>query len=183
MPTWEWRKNKREGRWFTPFRGSDSPYAHGRLSHSSKSREPLFACDQKMKLFLWLMSGASLVTIWPIAAMMTTFAFDNPNVPFYEEIIRAILGVTLLAFPMVWFVALILSIVEARGKRREKLLRRYAAAPCWVGIAHLLIWVGVFAVMIWSQRTKPIAAAMNPAGLHHPRLQRPHCGLSAVIHV
>ena len=103
-----------------------------------------------MKLVLWIISGLSLFTIWPFAAMMTGFAFDNPNVPFYEEIIRAFLGVTLLAFPIVWFVCLILSIVEARGKRREKLLRRYAAAPCWVGISHLLIWVGVFAAMIWS---------------------------------
>jgi hypothetical protein len=170
-------------RGFRLYRRWASSLAHGRLRTFSHGREPLFAGDQKMKLFLWLMSGVSLVTIWPFAAMMTTFAFDNPNVPFYEEIIRAILGVTLLAFPIVWFVALILSIVEARGQRREKLLRRYAAAPCWVGIAHLLIWVGVFAVMIWSQRAKPIAAAMNPAGLHHPRLQRPHGCLSAVIHV
>lgn len=103
-----------------------------------------------MTLVFWIISGLSLFAIWPFAAMMTAFAFDNPNVPFYEEVIRALLVVTLLAFPIVWFVALILSAVEARGKRREKLLMRYAAAPCWVGITHLLIWVGVFAAAIWS---------------------------------
>jgi hypothetical protein len=103
-----------------------------------------------MKLFLWLMSGASLVTIWPIAAMMTGFASDDPNVPFFIDIIRTLLSVTLLAFPIVWFIALILTIFEFRGKRREKLLKRYAAAPYWVGIAHLLTWVGLVAGVSWS---------------------------------
>jgi hypothetical protein len=103
-----------------------------------------------MKFFLWVMSSASLFTIWPFAAMVTGFASDDPNVPFVIDIIRTLLGVTLLAFPIVWFVCLILSILEVRGKRREKLLRRFAAAPCWVGIAHLLIWVGLFAGVSWS---------------------------------
>ena len=103
-----------------------------------------------MKFFLWVMSSASLLTIWPFAAMMTGFASDDPNVPFFIDVLRELLALTLLAFPIVWLIALVLTIFEFQGKRSEKLLRRYAAAPCWVGLAHLLIWVGLIAVAIWS---------------------------------
>ena len=100
-----------------------------------------------MKLIAWIASGVALVLIWPFAALMTGFAYDAPTVPTYFEIIRLLLALTLLATPLVWVVALVLSIVEIRRSKRESLLMRYALAPYWAGGAHLIVWIGAFAVM------------------------------------
>ena len=75
---------------------------------------------------------------------MTAFSYDAPTVPFYFEIIRGMLAITLQAIPVVWIVALVLSIIEVRRKKREKLLNRYAMSPYVAAGAHLLVWIAAF---------------------------------------
>lgn len=96
---------------------------------------------------LWIISGLGLVIAWPFAGMMTAFSYDAPTVPLYFEVIRWLLGFTLFSIPLVWIVALVLSIIEARKKKRPEVLVRFAWSPYIAAGAHLLVWVAVLAAM------------------------------------
>jgi hypothetical protein len=100
-----------------------------------------------MKIAPWIVSGLGLVIIWPFAGMMTAFSYDAPTVPLYFEIIRRLLGLTLFAIPLVWIVALVLFIIEARRKKRPEVLARFAWSPYIAAGAHLLVWLAAFAAM------------------------------------
>src|SRR3954465_5954953 len=100
-----------------------------------------------MKKSAWIVSGLGLVIVWPLAGMMTAFAYDAPTVPRYFAFVRVLLAVTLYIIPLIWILAFILSIVEARRKMRDVLLKRYAMAPYFAAGAHLLVWVAAFAGM------------------------------------
>lgn len=92
-----------------------------------------------------MLSTAGLFVVWPFAAMMTTFAHDAPTVDVYFSVVRLLLVATLLGFPAVWGIALVLWIIEACRKKREHVMDRLALAPLTVLAAHLLIWVVLFA--------------------------------------
>jgi len=93
----------------------------------------------------WIVSGLALVFVWPVAGMMTAFAYDAPTVPTYFAVVRGILGLTLLAIPVVWLGALVLSILEARGKNREWRLKRFAMAPYLAAGVHVAAWIAAIA--------------------------------------
>ncbi len=103
-----------------------------------------------MKKTPWIVSGLGLFFAWPFIGLMTAFAYDEPTVPAYFEIIRILLMVTLVLIPVVWIVALVLAIIETRKRNREKWLKYYALAPYWAAGAHLLVWIAAFAKMDWS---------------------------------
>jgi hypothetical protein len=103
-----------------------------------------------MKTSQWILGGVAIFLILPVAGMMTGFAFDDPTVPTYFAIVRVLLAITLSAIPAVWLIALILSIVEAKNKKRENILKRYASAPNYAWGAHLLVWLLVILGMKWS---------------------------------
>jgi drug/metabolite transporter (DMT)-like permease len=98
----------------------------------------------------WIISGTLMAVLWPIAAVMTILAHDDPSVPPYFAMVRGILAVTLDAIPWVWVAALVASIVEARTRKRAQWMARYAAAPWWVAGVHVFAWIAALAGMQWS---------------------------------
>jgi hypothetical protein len=97
----------------------------------------------------WIISGLALIFVWPFAGILTAFAYDAPTVPTFVHVFRTLLYVTLWSIPVIWTVALILSILEGRKQRRAKLLKRYAIVPYIAACAHLLVWIGARTVIDW----------------------------------
>lgn len=128
-----------------------------------------------MRITAFVVSGIGLFVIWPFAAMMTAFTYDNPEVSAPAGFLRSLLWFTLVAIPVVWLTSLILSLILARKRtaanealpaagyddaqvlreaalrkahreKRSRLLNACAASPFVVTGLHLLIWVIAFIV-------------------------------------
>lgn len=92
----------------------------------------------------FIVSGGVVFFVWPIVMISAVMLTDQPEVPFHIELLRQIVAYSALIAPIVWVVALILAIIEAKKERRPRVLRAYAVAPYAAAGIHMLALVALF---------------------------------------
>ena len=98
-----------------------------------------------MKKLAYIVSGIGLLVVWPFAGMMTGFMYDSPiPPPPFFAMVRSLLAFTLFATPVVWVASLVLSLIEVRRRKRDRLLTAYARSPYIAALAHLCTWIVAF---------------------------------------
>ena len=91
-----------------------------------------------MKILPWVLSGIALGCICPVLVVLEARAFGGAHIGkgTYDVIWHSFLLV-----PLVWLVALILSIVEAKRKKRPKRMRLHYSLPFAALGLHIVILI------------------------------------------
>jgi hypothetical protein len=82
--------------------------------------------------------------VWPAVMIGAVMLTDQPEVPFRTGVLRQVAAYSAFLAPIVWVVALILAILEARKDKRPRVLRAYAVAPYAAAGIHVLALVALF---------------------------------------
>jgi membrane protein DedA with SNARE-associated domain len=92
----------------------------------------------------FIISGVLGFFVWPVVMIAAVMLGDQPDVPVRTEVLRQIAFYTALLPPIVWIVALILAIIEAKKQKRPRRLRTYAVAPYAAAGVHALALIALF---------------------------------------
>lgn len=92
----------------------------------------------------FIVSGLLGFFVWPAVMIAAVMLTDQPEVPFHTEVLRQVAAYSSLLAPIVWVVALILAIIEAKKEKRPRVLRAYAVAPYAAAGIHVLALVALF---------------------------------------
>jgi hypothetical protein len=92
----------------------------------------------------FIVSGLLGFFVWPGVILAAVMLSDQPDVPYRTEVLRHIAAYSALLAPIVWLVALILAIFEAKREKRHRVLRAYAVAPYAAAGIHMLALVLLF---------------------------------------
>jgi membrane protein DedA with SNARE-associated domain len=92
----------------------------------------------------FIISGLLGFFVWPAVMIGAVMLTDQPEVPFRTEVLRHVAAYSALLAPIVWVVALILAILEAKKEKRPRVLHAYAVAPYAAAGIHVLALVALF---------------------------------------
>jgi hypothetical protein len=92
----------------------------------------------------FIVSGVLGFVVWPVVMIAAVMLSDQPDVPLRTEVLRQIAYFTSLLAPIVWMVALVLAIFEAKKEKRPKVLRACVVAPYAAAGIHVLALVALF---------------------------------------
>jgi cytochrome c biogenesis protein CcdA len=91
-----------------------------------------------MKIFSWALSGIALGCICPVLVVLEAMALGGAHL---SKGTYDLIWYSFLLVPIVWLVALILSIVEAKRKNRPKRMRLYYSPPFATRGLHIVILI------------------------------------------
>lgn len=86
----------------------------------------------------FIVSGVLGLVVWPFVMLAAVMLMDAPDVPLSTEILRQIAVYSALLAPVVWLGSLVFAIVEAKRKKRPKVLRACVVAPYAAAGVHAL---------------------------------------------
>lgn len=92
----------------------------------------------------FIISGVLGLVVWPFVMLAGVMLMDAPEVPLAAEVVRRIAAYSAILTPVVWIVALVLAVIEAKKKKRPIVLRACAAAPYAAAGLHAFSLVVLF---------------------------------------